>query len=126
MPRIRQRQRRMSLTSLVDVIFLLLLFFMLTSTFSRFAEVELSAAAGTGADVAESPPVFLRLSPEAVSVNGDAVPLDELGPALEHDKAAPRIVLISLVKGVTAQRLTDLLGALREVPRIAPTVLGGA
>ena len=29
------------MTSLIDVIFLLLLFFMLSSTFSRFAEVEL-------------------------------------------------------------------------------------
>ena len=31
------------MTSLIDVIFLLLLFFMLSSTFSRFAEVEISA-----------------------------------------------------------------------------------
>jgi biopolymer transport protein ExbD len=34
------------MTSLIDVIFLLLLFFMLSSTFSRFGEVELTAAAG--------------------------------------------------------------------------------
>ncbi len=32
------------MTSLIDVIFLLRLFFMLSSTFSRFAEVELTAA----------------------------------------------------------------------------------
>ena len=42
-----RRRRRLSMTSLIDVIFLLLLFFMLSSTFTRFAELEL-AAGGTG------------------------------------------------------------------------------
>ena len=42
-----RRRRRLSMTSLIDVIFLLLLFFMLTSTFTRFSEVELTAA-GSG------------------------------------------------------------------------------
>ena len=35
-------RRQISVTSLIDVIFLLLLFFMLSSTFSKFADVELS------------------------------------------------------------------------------------
>ena len=39
----RRRSGRLSMTSLIDVIFLLLLFFMLTSTFSKFSEVELAA-----------------------------------------------------------------------------------
>ena len=50
------------MTSLIDVIFLLLLFFMLSSTFSRFAEVEISAAAGGAAAPSDTPPAFLRLS----------------------------------------------------------------
>ncbi len=120
----RRRRRRLSLTSLIDVIFLLLLFFMLSSTFSRFAEVELSAAAPAGG-AADVRPVFLRLSPEAISVNGAEVVMDGLEAALAHDAPDPRPVLVSLAGGVSAQRLTDLLGALRGVEGIAPTVLGG-
>ena len=116
----------MSLTSLIDVIFLLLLFFMLTSTFSRYAEVELSAASGTEANVNTNPPVFLRLSPDTLTVNGDEVSLQNIASSLEHDALAPRIVLVSLSDGVTAQRLTDLLGAVRKVPGIALSVLGRA
>jgi biopolymer transport protein ExbD len=108
------------------VIFLLLLFFMLTSTFSRFSEVELSAAAGAAGASAKSPPIFLRISPESVSLNGREMSFEGLEAALSHDDAAPRVVLVSLAEGVTAQRLTDLLGALRKVPKIAPTVLGRA
>ena len=45
------------MTSLIDVIFLLLLFFMLTSTFSKFAEIELAAAtSGAGAATGAKPP----------------------------------------------------------------------
>ena len=43
-----RRRRKLSMTSLIDVIFLLLLFFMLTSTFTRFAELDLAAASGGG------------------------------------------------------------------------------
>ena len=116
----------MSLTSLIDVIFLLLLFFMLTSTFTRFSEVELAAAAaGTGAP-SDQPPLFLRLAEEEVTVNGDSLALDALPEALaqEDDSEAARTLLVSLADGVTAQRLTDLLGVLRGVPGVAPQVLG--
>ncbi|SFH43535.1 outer membrane transport energization protein ExbD [Palleronia marisminoris] len=118
----------MSLTSLIDVIFLLLLFFMLTSTFTRFAEVELAAAAaGTGA-ASDAAPLFLRLAEDDVSLNGDSYALDGLGDALANagEDETPRTLLVSLAEGVTAQRLTDLLGVLRGVPNVAPQVLGGS
>ncbi|SPJ22586.1 biopolymer transporter ExbD [Palleronia abyssalis] len=117
----------MSLTSLIDVIFLLLLFFMLTSTFSRFAEVELTGAtAGTG-QLSDVAPLFLRLAPETVTLNGEAVNLEALPEAMpEGDGDGARVLLVSLAEGVTSQRLTDLLGVLRSIPGIAPTVLGAS
>ena len=59
-------------------------------------------------------------------MNGDEVSLQNIASSLEHDALAPRIVLVSLSDGVTAQRLTDLLGAVRKVPGIALSVLGRA
>lgn len=114
------------MTSLIDVIFLLLLFFMLSSTFSKFSEVELTAAGSSRVAAAERPPLFLRLSPDDLSLNGQAVDLAALGATLapEADPDAPRALIVALTPEVSSQRLTDLLVALRGVRGIAPTVLG--
>jgi len=116
-------RRRLSLTPLVDVIFLLLLFFMLSSTFTPFAEIEL-AATGGGSAAPDSPPLFLQLRADALSLNGRAVSLDTL--AAEAASRAPEgaALLVSPDAAVSAQRLTDILVALGRVDGLAVTVLG--
>lgn len=118
------------MTSLIDVIFLLLLFFMLTTTFSRYAEVELTAA-GQGREApADTRPVFLRLGADTLSLNGVEVPLDRLAGAFDDVRPgtaeSPTPVLVSLRDEVNAQRLTDLLVALRGVGGVRVTVLGAS
>ena len=112
------------MTSLIDVIFLLLLFFMLTSTFSKFSEVELAAAAGAGAPSTDKPPLFLQLAPNQISLNGDAMTLATLVEQIDSSEAITLIV--ALQESVDAQRLTDLLVVLRDFPKVTVTVLGGA
>lgn len=108
------------MTSLIDVIFLLLLFFMLSSTFSRYAEVEL-AAAGHGNAAIETPPLFVQLSPDTVTING--LPQDLASLSLPEGEQR---LLVSLKPDVTAQRLTDLLVALRRFNQITVTVLSSS
>ncbi|MEO0637582.1 MAG: biopolymer transporter ExbD [Pseudomonadota bacterium] len=104
------RRRPLALTSLIDVIFLLLLFFMLSSTFTRFAEIPVSAAlAGAGAPTTSEPPLFLRLSDDELLLNGQAVPLTEIAGALLALDDGSDLLLISLTETVSTQRLTDLL-----------------
>ena len=75
------------MTSLIDVIFLLLLFFMLTSTFSKFAEIELAAAtSGAGAETGAKP-FFLQLTTEGLRLNGDALALDALAGVTSRSAA---------------------------------------
>lgn len=121
-----RRATRMSMTSLIDVIFLLLLFFMLTSTFSKFAEVELTAAGATAGGASDRPPLFLRLAPETLSLNGKTLALDGLSEALapEADPETPRQLIVALAPEVTAQRLTDLMVSLRGISGVSATVLG--
>ncbi|MEB8385660.1 biopolymer transporter ExbD [Rhodobacteraceae bacterium KMM 6894] len=122
--RSRQKRRKLSMTSLIDVIFLLLLFFMLSSTFSRFAEVELSAA-GAGQGATADKPVFVSLATDRLRLNGSETDLSELSEAFTEYRAndKPLNVLIATQTDVTAQRLTDLLAALRSVPNLNVTVL---
>lgn len=131
------RRRPLSMTSLIDVIFLLLLFFMLSSTFSKFADIELLGAGAGPADGMVRTPVFIRLTPDGLSLNGRAQTLDGLPEALKplsatssdtaeiDGEASDRMVLVSLDDAVTSQRLVDLLAVLRPVNGIRVQVLGG-
>jgi biopolymer transport protein ExbD len=121
--RIPFRRRSLSLTSLIDVIFLLLLFFMLTTTFTRTAELPL-VAGGSGTGVAQAAPVFLRLSPQEMTLNGQTATLDTVTAQITGLVQDDPQVLVSLAPGVNAQRLADLLAALRRQPGLRVQVLG--
>lgn len=116
-----RKRRTLSMTSLVDVIFLLLLFFMLSSTFSKFAEVELAAAAA-GQSASQNSPIFLQLYPDRISVNGQDRPLDALALEPEEDQ----VLLVALQPEVSSQRLLDLLVELRNWPDLSVSVLGSS
>ncbi|WP_418591781.1 ExbD/TolR family protein [Ponticoccus sp. (in: a-proteobacteria)] len=123
----RTRRRRLSMTSLIDVIFLLLLFFMLSSTFSKFAEVDLAAAGSGATPSTDARPMFLSLAPDSLRLNGTDHPLETLAAVLAAEKGetdTPLPVIVALGEGVTAQRLTDVLAILRGQPGLAVTVLG--
>ncbi|SLN58169.1 Biopolymer transport protein ExbD/TolR [Roseovarius albus] len=120
------RRRRLTMTSLIDVIFLLLLFFMLSSTFSKFAEVELSAASAGRAGNSEVTKSFLQLGEDTLSVNGQDVLPGALPEAFADiaPNAETVPVIVSLSDEVTAQRLTDVLVILRGISRLNINVLG--
>ncbi len=113
------RRRPMSMTPLIDVIFLLLLFFMLSSTFSTFGEIELSQArSGSSAPDTPSDRMFVQLGPDRLTLNGASVTLDALLAQLEAGQ-----VLVSLDPDTTAQRLVDLLVQLRLKDGLSVLVL---
>ena len=112
------------MTSLIDVIFLLLLFFMLSSTFTRFGEIPFITA-GSGGGMSAERPVFLTLSGGSLSLNGVDATLQDLPQSLAGHRSAnePLTVLVAARTEVTAQRLTDLLVVLNGVPDLRVTVL---
>lgn len=117
-------RRPVTLTPLIDVIFLLLLFFMLSSTFTRFGEVPLTNAGG-GVVTEGQAPLFLQLRTDDLSLNGRAVMLDALVPTLDRltTEGATTLLLVSVAEDATSQRLVDLLVQLRGVPDLAVSVL---
>ncbi|MBT8155630.1 biopolymer transporter ExbD [Epibacterium ulvae] len=120
----KKTRRALSVTSLIDVIFLLLLFFMLSSTFTKFSEVALMTS-GQGDSVAPSDRtvMFLRLNGDQMSLNGQPLAPDTLGSALQTPDQKPPSVLISLTSATSAQHLTDALVILRALPDLSLTVL---
>ncbi len=77
-----RRARRPSLTPMIDVVFLLLVFFMLAARFGGDMALPI-AAAGGGAAGYEGPPRLVGVSAGgALALNGQAVALDELAARL--------------------------------------------
>ncbi|MEM6464970.1 MAG: biopolymer transporter ExbD [Pseudomonadota bacterium] len=123
--RASQRRRRLSMTSLIDVIFLLLLFFMLSSTFSKFAEVELAPAqAGENSQV-ERQMIFMKIdNADQVVVNGRPAQMSNLVARVEEIIGETSgLVAISLDQEATAQALTDVLVELRALEDVQVQVL---
>jgi biopolymer transport protein ExbD len=112
-------KRAVSMTPLIDVVFLLLLFFMLSSTFSNFGEIELNQASGGQAtQPAPSERFFVQLGASRLVLNGAPITLDDMAAQLESGQA-----LVSLDPDVSAQRLVDFLVRLRGRPELNVLVL---
>ena len=65
-------RRRLGLTPLIDVIFLLLLFFMLSSTFSRFSQVPVEGGTA-GRAGGNRPDAMISVRANDVRLNGEGI-----------------------------------------------------
>ncbi len=108
----KPRKSHLSLTSLIDVIFLLLLFFMFSTNFSRYVEMPLgSGAAGQNSAEPdqETNPVLVELGAGEVHINFRAVSGDALETTLRDlQTQAPMVVYISPEEGVSTQELINV------------------
>lgn len=112
------------MTSLIDVIFLLLLFFMLTSTFTKYGEIELISAGRGAPSGEEAEKLFLTLRPDGMMLNGTPVDPAELRAQLEApEDSPPRILLVSLAAETSSQQLVDVLTLARGLAGLTPVVL---
>lgn len=120
---VSRRRQAISLTSLIDVIFLLLLFFMLSSTFTRFGDLPFLAATAGEASADGPPPAFLRVLHDRVVLDVAEIALADLPAALAAVEGG--LVLVAPGEGVTAQRLVDVLAAGQDVPGLRLRLIGG-
>lgn len=112
-----RRRRPLSLTSLIDVIFLLLLFFMLSSTFTRFARVEISGGPAAASSSAETPDALVHLDADGNwRVNGGAPTGEDAAIAalgrLGENGAESTVLLIR--GDLTSQTLVSAVERIRQ------------
>ena len=87
-----RRSRRPSLTPMIDVVFLLLVFFMLVSRFGTDLAVPLSVA-GSGGSYS-GPPRLVDLSAEGLRLNGSPIAPEALASALHPLTQSPADAII--------------------------------
>ena len=108
------RRRRPSLTPMIDVVFLLLVFFMLAARFGM--DTTLSLATGpTGVSTYNGAPRLIEVAPNgALFLNGMALQADTLVTRLEQLLPTPAdIVVLRPRMGAQSQDLVDVLLLLR-------------
>nr|WP_319512825.1 biopolymer transporter ExbD [uncultured Cohaesibacter sp.] len=112
----RKRRSIVGLTSLIDVIFLLLLFFMLSSTFSRYSQLDLGVAGVGSGSGGERPKLIMSLSDDSVlRLNGRVTELGGLDAALEPFLAEGVERAVIVPRGdVSLQELVALLETVKS------------
>lgn len=105
--------RKPSLTPMIDVVFLLLVFFMLAARFGQDALVPLTTAGG-GADYT-GPPRLIVVSDAGLSVNGTGVTLARLAERVQPLMKRPQDTLFIQPRGDSdLQSLVDVLDTLQD------------
>jgi biopolymer transport protein ExbD len=111
-----RRRARVSLTPLIDVVFILLVFFMLASSLLDWRSIELDASAKTAAAPSKSDSVIVDVRPDGIRLGGETVALDTLTERLRQRiaKTPDQRVLVEPAPGVVLQNAIVVLDRLSD------------
>lgn len=120
----RQQDPEINITPLIDMVFLLLIFFMVSSSFTRQSELELTlprAAANPAEQQPETIEVVIDRNGQWY-VEGNLLPdtgiatmRRSLEAALPRDMAEPPTLIISADASATYQAVVDVMDAARQL-----------
>ena len=115
---LRSRYRNASpvigLTPLIDVVFILLVFFMLASSFLDWRGYEMSVTVQdkTSSRTSDTRPATVRINGNgAITLNGEGIPLDKLAARIIRDHAGAPVHL-QPVNGAKLQSLIHVMDVL--------------
>lgn len=109
-----QPRRRPSLTPMIDVVFLLLVFFMLAARFGQEGALDLRIGGGAAREW-QGPPRLVQIAGDSVQLNGQTVSPEALFSALSRlTETQSDPILIRADEGVALQRLLDVMAGLEQ------------
>ena len=121
------RRRRPSLTPMIDVVFLLLIFFMLVTRFGvdKVIDINLPSALGQSSQYEGAPRLVEIKSGNIVSLNGAQISLDQLSSKLSQLMPSPNaLIIVRSSAEANTQDLLDVLLYLKSEKMMNVSVLG--
>ena len=121
------RRRRPSLTPMIDVVFLLLIFFMLVARFGvdKVIDINLPSALGQSSQYEGAPRLVEIKSGNMVSLNGTQISLDQLSSKLSKLMPSPNaLIILRSSAEANTQDLLDVLLYLKSEKITNVSVLG--
>jgi len=124
----RERRRIVSLTPLIDVVFILLFFFMLASTFVQWRSIDLGLTSPEGASASVEGAILVRVHSQGLDLNGRPVALGDLSAAAGRylQRRDDQPVVVQAGEGVDLQRLVDVFDRLVAAGAEDLSLQGGA
>lgn len=109
-----QPRRRPSLTPMIDVVFLLLVFFMLAARFGQEGALDLRIGGGAVTEW-QGPPRLVQIADDGLILNGQVVTQEALIEALSRlTETQSDPILIQAGDDVGLQRLLDVMSGLEQ------------
>lgn len=124
----RRRRTLIRLTPLIDVVFILIVFFMLASSFSDWRAIELTTPGGAAPGAPMEGALLVEIRRDGLRLSGESVSLDDLVSRIE-ERAASRPDLRALVKplpGIPLQEAVRVLDRLTDAGIADIALVGGA
>lgn len=103
----------MGLTPLIDVVFILLLFFMLTSRFADRRRLDMATPAPSPVLNLEDKVIVLNLTPEGLQLDDRPLPLDQIDTILHARLATGDPVRLTVAAGVGLETCVTVMDALK-------------
>jgi biopolymer transport protein ExbD len=123
-----QRRRKMiSLTPLIDVVFILLLFFMLSSNFTRWHQINLQSATSSESQTPELRILKIESNQGELSFNGSRLSMnnaDSIQKFVAENTQATFV--ITVVEGIKIQVMVNLLDQLKRSGATRVSLAGSA
>lgn len=125
-PESLKTRTRLSLTPLIDVVFLLLLFFMLATQFEKYQSIDLVFPSSNSEENSSDlkPTIIQLLANEKLVINGAeidrSITLNQVLNSLDQGNRAG--VVLKVGETVPTRRLTEFIDALKN-HRISPVTL---
>lgn len=108
------RRQVLSLTPLIDVVFLLLVFFILASTFVRFSTVKIETAVTGGGQVDLKKTTLIHIGKDnALRLNGRPVPREQIPNDLAQQISDGKTDAVVVVR--KEAQVSDLVRALAQI-----------
>ena len=128
---VRRRRPSFVLTSLIDVIFLLVIFFMVSSQIVPYSLLPLGPLAADSGEPAApaaetaAPPIAVRILAGRVTIGGESVPIVDFSNRLKELKAQGiTSILLTPTAAATVQDVVTVLEASKDAEIASVTVLG--
>ena len=109
-----RRRALISLTPLIDVVFILLVFFMLASSFLDWRAIDLDTPVSSAAGTSMEGALLVEIRSDGLRLSGETVSLDALGARVAR-RVSERLdqpVLVRAAPGVSLQRAVQVLDRL--------------
>ena len=112
--KVPRRRVIIGLTPLIDVVFILLIFFMLASSFLDWRAIELNVPAQTATGSSAEGALLVEVRSDGVRLSGEPVSLDELATrvAARLETTPDQRVLVKPAAGVALQQAVTVLDRL--------------